>query len=250
MGWCRPSSAPTSSAAPGAAIARYPPPREGPSFPLPLGRDFFERSPVRLARDLLGCQLLRLEEGRLSGGLIVETEAYDGPADLASHARFGRTSRNRAMFGPGGHAYVYLVYGMHTCLNVVSGPPGVPGAVLIRALAPCIGEEAMRLRRGRPHEGVARLAAGPGRLAQALAIDRSLDGLDLTAAGPLWLAAPPRGTIRALRRAGVVLGPRVGVHYAGSDWGLRPWRMGWRGHPSLSRPFPPADPMRKTAAGA
>lgn len=171
-------------------------------------------------------------------GAIVETEAYDGPADRASHARFGRTPRTASMFGPGGHAYVYRIYGLHSCLNVVSGPEGRPGAVLVRALAPFHGEAEMRARRGRPHDAAERLAAGPGRLSEAFGIGRELDGLDLTVEGVLWLAPRPPLLARALRAAGVAVGPRVGVAYAGPVWSGRPWRFGWKGHPSLSRPFP------------
>jgi len=196
---------------------------------------------VQLARSLLGCVVVRVApEGTLTAGAIVETEAYDGPADLASHARFGRTARTAPMFGAGGHAYVYLIYGLHTCLNVVSGPEGRAGAVLVRALAPLLGEAVMRERRGRPHDAAARLAAGPGRLTQALAIGRELDGHDLTLPHQLWLAGPPAAISRRLRQDGIAVGPRIGVAYAGPRWATRPWRFGWRGHAALSRPFPGA----------
>ena len=132
---------------------------------------------------------------------------------------------------------MYLVYGMHSCLNVVSETDGVAGAVLIRALEPYLGIEAMRQRRGRPHDPDERLCAGPARLCQALAIDRGLDGHDLTLARDLWIAEPDGETRSRTGNAGVVLGPRVGVAYAGPDWAARPWRFGVRGHPSLSRPF-------------
>ncbi|MGZ6312537.1 MAG: DNA-3-methyladenine glycosylase [Candidatus Limnocylindrales bacterium] len=228
-------------------MARHPPggrrallqPGRWPSLPPPLARSFFESRPDRLARSLLGCLLVRQIEGQPPcGGVIVETEAYDGAADLASHARFGRTARTASMFGPGGHAYVFLVYGMHSCLNVVSGPDGGPGAVLVRALAPRFGSELMRQLRGRPHDAAVRLAAGPGRLGQALAIDRTLDGVDLTEPrGPLWLAAPPLEVAASLRHDGVAVGRRVGVAYAGPPWAQMPWRFGWRDHAALSRPF-------------
>jgi DNA-3-methyladenine glycosylase len=178
------------------------------------------------------------DDGRVCAGLIVETEAYDGPADLASHARFGRTARTATMFGPGGRAYVYLVYGMHRLFNVVAGPDGSPGAVLVRAVAPIAGAPEMARRRGMAEAPAARLAAGPGRLTQALAVDRSLDGTDLTRRGPLWLAPPPPEVVRELTSAGIAVGPRIGVDYAGPWWSDRPWRFGWRGHPALSRPFP------------
>src|SRR5688572_32005820 len=166
-------------------------------------------------------------------GRIVEVEAYDGPEDRASHARAGRTPRTAVMFGPAGHAYVYLVYGLHHCLNVVCGPDGEASAVLLRALAPLAGVELMRARRGPTGGADPRLAAGPARLCQALGLDRRDDGRDLLGPGPLVLLAPdaaPRGTE-------IVSGPRVGVDYAGPGWADRPWRFGLRDHGSLSRPF-------------
>jgi DNA-3-methyladenine glycosylase len=141
------------------------------------------------------------------------------------------------MFGPPGHAYVYLVYGMHCCMNVVSETAGSAGAVLIRALEPYVGIEAMKLRRGRPHDPERRLCAGPARLCQALSIDRTLDGHDLTLGQDLWLADPDAATRARISAAGVAVGPRVGVTYAGPEWAGRPWRFGVRGHPALSRPF-------------
>src|SRR5207245_7050351 len=122
--------------------------------------------------------------GRLTGR-IVEVEAYDGPADLACHASKGRTARTDVMFGEAGHAYVYLVYGMHCCLNVVTGPVGYPSAVLLRALEPLEGRERMAAGGARPGQ----IAAGPGRLTRALRIDLSLNRVDLCARGPLVIAA-------------------------------------------------------------
>lgn len=184
------------------------------------------------------------EDGDCSA-VIVETEAYDGPADQASHARFGRTPRTATMFGPGGRAYVYLVYGIHRCLNVVAGPDGIPEAVLVRAAAPLDGVAAMAARRGHPSTAPVRLAAGPGLLTQALGVGLDLDGADLTRPGALWLAAAPPDVQAALAAAGISSGPRIGVAYAGPGWADRPWRFGWRGHPALSRPFP-----RPLAGGA
>jgi DNA-3-methyladenine glycosylase len=133
---------------------------------------------------------------------------------------------------------VYLVYGMHSCLNVVAETEGTAGAVLIRALEPVEGTALMRRRRGDPAGPDTRLAAGPARLCQALAVDRALDGHDLAAGTVLWIADAPETTRSALAERGVVTGPRIGVAYAGADWADRPWRFGVRGHPSLSRPFP------------
>jgi DNA-3-methyladenine glycosylase len=203
-------------------------------FP-PLPRSFFERPAHLVAPDLLGLLLIRREGRVLSGGLIVEAEAYGGPGDLASHARAGRTTRTAPMFGPAGHAYVYLVYGMHHCLNVVTEGDRQAGAVLLRALEPTLGLESIRTRRGRPDEPDGRLAAGPARLCQALAIDRRFDAADLCRAGELWLSRPSDEEGEARR---VISGPRIGVAYAGDGWADRPWRFGLAGHPSLSRPFP------------
>jgi len=170
---------------------------------------------------------------------LVEVEAYDGPEDRASHARFGRTSRTAPMFGPPGHAYVFLVYGLHHCLNVVTGADGRPGAVLLRAAAPLAGIDLMRRRRGRPHEPDARLAAGPGRLGAAFAIDRGFNGADLTI-GPLRLVAADAAMGAADAALGgvsapVVRGPRIGVAYAGEPWASIPWRFHAAGDLSVSR---------------
>ena len=131
------------------------------------------------------------------------------------------------MFGERGRAYVYFVYGMHCCLNVVSGPSGHPAAVLIRAVDPLLGREWMDPGRSRP----LRMASGPGRLTRAFRIDLSLNRADLCAAGPLYLE---RGEPVAANR--VARGERIGVEYAG-EWARRPWRLGIRGHPALSRGF-------------
>jgi DNA-3-methyladenine glycosylase len=189
-----------------------------------------------VAPDLLGLLLVRDDGVSLTGGVIVEAEAYNGPEDRASHARAGRTRRTEPMFGPAGHAYVYLIYGMHHCLNVVTDTEGAPSAVLLRGLEPTIGLEAIRSRRGRPAEPDLRLGAGPARLCQALAINLRHDRLDLTRPGDLWLAFPAAEELEVSRASGIVTGTRVGVDYA-DEWGAKPWRFGLRGHASLSRPF-------------
>lgn len=159
-------------------------------------------------------------------GRIVEAEAYVGPHDPASHAaeRIGRTARNASMFGPPGIAYVYRIYGLHWCLNVVTGPEGYPAAVLIRALEPLAGIETMRRRRRlrRDHE----LTSGPARLAEALGITGALDGHPLQEP-PLVLAAGEPVPDEA-----VAVGPRIGVTRA-QDW---PLRFYVRGNPWVSRP--------------
>ncbi len=197
----------------------------------PLPRAFYDRDTVQVARDLLGAYLVREYEGHLLVGRIVETEAYVGLDDKASHASVGRTERNAVMFGPPGHAYVYVIYGVHHCLNVVTEREGFPAAVLIRALEPLMGVEMMReLRGGRPD---VELTNGPGKLCQALAIDMRLYGHDLCLGSVLWVAG---GTLKPAEE--IVAGPRVGVR--GDQRALTvPWRFAIRGNPYVSRPHPP-----------
>ena len=190
----------------------------------PLPRAFYARGPRVLARALLGRVLVHddTRAGRLAG-LIVETEAYAGADDPASHAYRGETPRNRVMFGPPGVAYVYFTYGMHHCFNVVCGAVGQPSAVLVRALEPLLGLAAMRRRRAGV-EG-ARVARGPGSLARAMGLDLRLDGADLTR-GPLWIAdLPPRRLGRRIGR-----GPRVGITRAATF----PWRYWLIGSAAVS----------------
>ncbi len=199
----------------------------------PLAVDFYRRPAAEVARDLLGCLLVREVDGERLVLRLVETEAYLGAPDRASHAWAGRrTARNESLYLPGGHAYVYFIYGMHFCLNAVTGDSGIGSAVLIRAGEPVAGEERMRALRGlaRPPRG-GEVAGGPGRLCLALAIDRALDGAPLDRA-PLWIA---RGA--AVADAEVAAGPRVGVDYAGEAAGW-PLRFAVRGNPHVSRPLP------------
>src|SRR5262245_5554305 len=201
--------------------------REPPALAgaMPLPRSFYARGPRTLARALLGRVLVHDDPaaGRRAGR-IVETEAYGGADDPASHAYRGETPRNRVMFGPPGYAYVYFTYGMHFCFNVVCGAKGRASAVLVRALAPLIGLPAMAASRGL--EDPVRLARGPGSLARALGLDRRHDGADLTR-GSLWVAD------LAARRGGRTIrtGPRVGIRLAAE----RPWRYWLEGEPSVSR---------------
>jgi DNA-3-methyladenine glycosylase len=194
-------------------------------FGRPLGRAFYRRHVVTVARAALGRVLVHdSPEGRVAGR-IVEVEAYGGPDDPASHARSGRTARNASMFGPPGHAYVYFTYGMHHCLNLVTGETGRAAAVLVRALEPIQGFELLRRRRGTADAG--RWLRGPGCVADGLGLDRAHDGLDLTR-GALWISN------LALRREGrrVARGPRIGIRQ-GLD---RPWRFWLDGHPCVSGP--------------
>jgi DNA-3-methyladenine glycosylase len=191
-----------------------------------LPRAWFDRPATELAQALLGARLVRDAPDGTVGGRIVEVEAYRGPEDLAAHSARGRTPRNAVMFGAPGHLYVYLIYGLHHCLNIVAGPGDKPEAVLVRALALDEGLELARMRRG-PAAPQARLASGPGNVGRALGVDRSLDGVDLLA-GPVRVeppAAPPRRVAR---------GPRVGVGYAG-PWADRPLRFWIADDPHVSR---------------
>lgn len=177
-----------------------------------LPHAFYARDAVTVARELIGCVLVH----RRRAGVIVETEAYLGPEDLASHARFGPTARTSVMFGPAGVSYVYLCYGIHEMFNIVTGADGEGQAVLIRAIAPYLGL---------PDDPA--VGRGPGKVTIALGIDRRHDRKDL-ARGPLFVA-------RGLAPPAVASGPRVGVAYAGA-WAERPYRFWWRDHPSVSRP--------------
>jgi DNA-3-methyladenine glycosylase len=191
---------------------------------------FYTRpSVLAVARDLLGRVLVVAgPAGQRTSGRIVETEAYRGPRDRASHAWDGRrTARNEAMYGVGGTAYVFFVYGMHYHVNVVTGVEGMPHAVLVRALEPLEGIEAMRRRRpGLPDRD---LTSGPGKLCAALGIDRALDRADLLG-DRIWIE-PGDGPVP---RSRVAVGPRVGVDYAG-EWAARPWRFWIRDSPYVSR---------------
>jgi DNA-3-methyladenine glycosylase len=179
-----------------------------------LPRSFYARGTLVVARDLIGMHLVHMGTGRRQVGRIVETEAYQGPKDLAAHSARGRTARNEVMFGPPGHAYVYLIYGMWNCLNVVSNIAGVPHAVLIRGLEPIAGID----------EGT----HGPGLLCRALQIDRSMSGTDL-AGEMLWIEKPAG----AWRQPRIERATRIGVDYAG-DWARKPWRFLDRDSPYVS----------------
>ena len=198
--------------------------------PRKLPRDFYLRADVlAVARDLLGEVLVvPAQDGTRVSGIIVETEAYRGPEDRASHAYGGRrTRRTETMYGNGGTAYVYFVYGMYHQFNVVTNAPGVPHAVLVRAVEPLEGIERMRARR--PGRAEAALANGPGKLCVALGIDRSLDAADLLGAR-VWIEEG----WREMSRASIASGPRIGIEYAGA-WAEKPWRFWLRGSPFVSR---------------
>jgi DNA-3-methyladenine glycosylase len=187
-------------------------------------RSWFDRPALEVAPDLLGMTLVHRAEGGLVAGRLVEVEAYQGPEDLAAHSSRGRTARNAVMFGAPGHLYVYLIYGLHLCANVVCGPGSKPEAVLLRAAEITAGHELAHRRRG--DVPARRLAAGPGNLGAAFGLQRSLDGADLLA-GPIHLVSgtPPGRVERS---------PRIGVDYAG-DWAARPMRFSIADDPHRSR---------------
>lgn len=178
--------------------------RSAPALP----RSFYSRPTVEVARDLLGKLLVHAG----CAGRIVEVEAYLGEQDRAAHAWRGRTQRTSVLYGPPGHAYVYLIYGMYECLNLVAEPPGSPGCVLLRALEPVLGLEAMR--RVRPHERrPEKLCSGPGKLTLAMGINRQHYGADVTR-GRLTVRdwTPPAETIG--------ISGRIGIRHC-ADWPLR-----------------------------
>jgi DNA-3-methyladenine glycosylase len=219
-----------------------------------------EQPTLSVARSLLGWRLVRDDAaGGLRVGRIVELEAYIGESDRASHARFGRTARNEVMYGLPGRAYVYLVYGMYDCLNIVTEPVGSPAALLVRAVEPLEGVQLMRASRIRraaarrrstagaeaPVDGRAgtregrsavpddRLASGPGLVCAAFDLDRSLTGQDLFAFdAAVRIEPPPAGEARPA----IVAGPRVGIGYAGAPWTEVPWRLAIAGNPAVSGP--------------
>ncbi len=193
-----------------------------------LARAFYLRDDVlEVARDLLGRVLVvPSRSGRRVAGIIVETEAYRGPQDRASHAYLGRrTERTETMYALGGTAYVYFVYGMHHQFNVVTNAVETPHAVLVRALAPVEGIDLMRRRRGKRE--LLDLASGPGKLCAALGLDRGFDREDLRG-DRVWIEA---GT--GVRASEIASGPRVGIDYAGA-WARRPWRFWIRDSPHVS----------------
>lgn len=182
-----------------------------------LGRAFYERPTVEVARGLLGKVLVH----GLTAGRIVETEAYLGENDLAAHAARGITERTRVIFGPPGHAYVYFIYGRYDCLNIVAEPAGSPGCVLIRALEPLAGVEVMRARRP-GIRSIKDLASGPGKLTLAMGIGRALNGADVTH-GRLLVRAfreEPEFQIRVTPRIGITKCAELPLRFliAGSEF--------------------------------
>ena len=211
-----------------------------------LPREFFARPAVQVAPDLLGCVLVHQTAEGLVAVRLTEVEAYAGASDPASHAFRGRTARNAVMYGPPGHTYVYFTYGMHFCVNLVCYAPDSASAVLLRAGEVVAGPELAARRRLAAHRraaagsGVARvadrdLARGPGRLCQAMGIDRALDGADACdPGGPLRIRAGDAGV------AEICQGPRVGVSRAAEV----PWRYWLAGDRTVS-PYRAHTPKRR-----
>lgn len=181
----------------------------------PLSRDFYDRDTVVVARALLGCLLVHRVQGEARVGRIVETEAYLGSHDLAAHSSKGITPRTRIMYGPAGYAYVYLIYGIHHCMNVVTEHEGQGSAVLIRALEPV--------------QGLTASTRGPGLLTRAMGIDLRLNGHDLCSQD-FFIASPA-----APQAFHIISRPRIGVAYAG-EWAHKPLRFYIEGNPCVSRP--------------
>lgn len=190
-----------------------------------LPHSFYEQKTIDVAKQLLGKYLVRKHPEGKTIGRIVETEAYIGPQDLACHASRGRTARTEVMFGPAGRAYVYFIYGFYNMLNLVTEATNYPAAVLIRAVEPMDGIELMKTRR--QNGSLRNLASGPGKLCQAFAVDRTLNGADLSG-NVLYVEdrSEPAVKIRAT--------PRIGVDYAGK-WKSKPYRFLIRGSEFVSR---------------
>jgi DNA-3-methyladenine glycosylase len=192
---------------------------------LKISRTFYEQPTPAVARELLGKYLVRKHPDGKTVGRIVETEAYVGPKDLACHAARGRTARTEVMFGAAGHAYVYFIYGMYYCLNIVTEEVDHASAVLIRGLEPVEGIELMKKRR--KTEELRNLASGPGKLCQAFAIDKAHNGAEVC------------GSIIYVEDRGepapkILATPRIGVDYAGK-WKEKPWRFLIRGNEFVSK---------------
>ena len=192
-----------------------------------MNHSFFRQDTVTLAQKLLGHLLVHRTPEGVTAGMIVETEAYVGAIDKACHAYKNRSERTEIMYHDGGYAYVYLIYGMHCCFNVVTGPPGEGNAVLIRALEPVFGIDLMGRRR--KTKSLYNLCSGPGKVCQALGITRKEYGLDLCDANsPLYLRF-----FRSIPKSKIASSPRINVAYAeeAKDW---PWRFFIKGNPFVS----------------
>ena len=184
-----------------------------------LNEDFFLREVTDVARDLLGKRLVRMHAGQRISGIITETEAYRGEDDQACHAHSGKTPRNAVMYGSAGRAYIYFTYGMHWCFNFVTEAEDFPAAVLLRAIQPCEGVEIIAARRS-PQPST-HWTDGPGKVCQALGIDRRHNGLDLCSPdSELFIEFGPPISLE-----NVTIGPRVGLNSVPEPWRSMPWRF-------------------------
>lgn len=187
--------------------------------PLPLSTDFYNRPTLAVARELLGCRLVRILDGERLSGIITETEAYIGETDLGCHAKAGKTKRTQVMHGPPGRAYVYFTYGMHWLLNAVTEAEGFPAAVLIRAVEVEAGLSVARSRR--PNVSARNLTNGPAKLTLAFGIDSQHNNLDLTVTDSgLWVEPGIE-----IPNSSVTIGPRVGLYSVPEPWKSMPWRF-------------------------
>jgi DNA-3-methyladenine glycosylase len=185
-----------------------------------LPRDFYQRPALEVARDLLGCPLVRFQSGQRLVGIITETEAYQGEDDLGSHASAGKTPRTAVMYGPPGYAYVYFTYGMHWLLNAVTGVEGSPGAVLIRAIRPIEGQDL--IAENRPYRAnKSGWTDGPAKLTQALAVDGAFNRADLCSKeSNLWIEEGETIPDQYVGRSA-----RVGLNSVPEPWRSIPWRF-------------------------
>lgn len=189
------------------------------SQPQRLTRSFYDRPALEVARDLLGKRLVRIDDGGRLAGVIIETEAYDGEDDLGCHCRAGRTPRTLVMYGLPGHAYVYFTYGMHWMLNFVVEAPDYPAAILIRAIHPVEGVEIIAKRRA--SQPAAHWTDGPGKICQALNIDKRYNGADLCDEKAHLFVEKGE----AIPDSSVTIGPRVGLNTVPEPWKSVPWRF-------------------------
>jgi DNA-3-methyladenine glycosylase len=184
-----------------------------------LSREFYLRPVQKVARDMLGKKLIHMNGNQRVGGIIIEAEAYDGEQDMACHAHVGKTERNKVMYSQGGHAYVYFTYGMHWMLNCVTGEPGYPSAVLIRAIAPTDGIDIIKGLRSNVIEKL--WCNGPAKLTKALTITGELNGVDLCDPNSTLFIEEGQEVIENL----VKVTPRVGIESTPEPWLSKPWRF-------------------------
>jgi DNA-3-methyladenine glycosylase len=191
--------------------------------------DFYSRSALETARNLIGKLLVRSFLGQLMAGMIIETEAYQGEQDLGCHAKAGLTPRTKVMYGPPGHAYIYFTYGMHWMLNAVCCPEGSPAAVLIRGIEPVFGLDSMRSFRHQPSSSKPGSlnkgwTDGPAKLCQALSLDGKLNGINLCDMNSdIWIS----NSSYSIPKKNIIRTPRIGMNNVPEPWKSIPWRFLW-----------------------